>query len=139
MIADLFFFSCVFLPSCIYLHSALRVMDTNEHQGGLQFQESCYFGPFSSLHGVGFDQGYFLSWAVPIPSTSRAVVQTVERHFTLHYFIIPSYFYFRKFVFSDTRLFSPSFSFSFLLSYTYGASLHASILRVLFSSFFLPK
>lgn len=35
--------------------------------------------------------------------------------------------------------FPPFSSFSFLLSYTYGASLHASILRVLFSSFFLCR
>lgn len=94
MIAVLFFsssFSSIFFsPSCICIRLCVLWIPMSI-RGVCNFR-SCSFGPFSSLHGVGFDQGYFLSWAVPIPSTSRAVVQIFERHFTRHYFILPSYF-----------------------------------------------
>lgn len=128
MIADLIFsfFSPFHFFTLLHLHSALRVMDTNEHQGGLQFQESCSFGPFNSLHGVGFDPGYFLSWAVPIPSTSRAVVQTFERRFTLHLYLHTFTF---GTLYSQTPacfpLFFPSFSF-FFPAHTAPPSIHLS-------------
>lgn len=113
----------------MHLHSALRVMDTNEHQGGLQFQESCSFGPFNSLHGVGFDPGYFLSWAVPIPSTSRAVVQTFERRFTLHLLHFTFILLLSELCILRHLLVSPSFfsSFSFFFpAHTAPPSIHLS-------------